>query len=143
MPNIRFTVPGTPVAQPRARAVSMGGKARMYGAAKSHAVHEFKAAVRMAFAQAHEGGTLEEPLTLQAVFVLPRPARLNKRKYSGRREAHDHKPDADNLMKSLLDALTGAGAWRDDAQVASVIIQKWYAAAGELPHTAVMIYGVT
>lgn len=36
------------------------------------------------------------------------------------------KPDTDNLVKMLKDVLTSLGFWRDDAQVASECIQKFY-----------------
>lgn len=36
------------------------------------------------------------------------------------------KPDTDNLQKLLKDCMTACGFWKDDAQVASEIIQKFY-----------------
>ena len=36
------------------------------------------------------------------------------------------KPDTDNLNKMLKDVMTDAGFWKDDAQVASEIIEKFY-----------------
>ena len=39
----------------------------------------------------------------------------------------DTKPDTDNLNKLLKDVMTGAGYWKDDAQVASEIIEKFWA----------------
>lgn len=37
------------------------------------------------------------------------------------------KPDTDNLNKMLKDEMTKAGFWKDDAQVASEIIEKFWA----------------
>lgn len=37
------------------------------------------------------------------------------------------KPDADNMVKCLLDSMTKCGYWKDDSQVASLIINKFYA----------------
>jgi len=37
------------------------------------------------------------------------------------------KPDTDNLEKLLKDIMTKLGFWKDDAQVASEIIEKFYA----------------
>ena len=49
------------------------------------------------------------------------------------------RPDTDNLQKLLKDCMTGLGYWKDDAQVASEIVEKFWAeqpgiyiAAGEL-----------
>lgn len=38
------------------------------------------------------------------------------------------KPDTDNLQKLLKDVMTGLGYWKDDAQVASEIVEKFWAA---------------
>lgn len=40
------------------------------------------------------------------------------------------KPDTDNLQKLLKDVMTNVGFWRDDAQVVSEIVEKFWA---ELP----------
>lgn len=37
------------------------------------------------------------------------------------------KPDTDNLQKLFKDCMTKVGFWKDDAQVASEIIEKFYA----------------
>lgn len=36
------------------------------------------------------------------------------------------KPDTDNLQKALLDCMTKLGFWKDDAQVASQIVEKFW-----------------
>ena len=36
------------------------------------------------------------------------------------------KPDTDNLQKMLKDCMTATGYWKDDAQVASEVVQKFY-----------------
>lgn len=47
--------------------------------------------------------------------------------------------DVDNFAKATLDALTTAGAWIDDAQVARLTVEKRFASVGEAPHTRVQI----
>lgn len=37
------------------------------------------------------------------------------------------KPDTDNLQKLLKDCMTNLGYWKDDAQVASEIVEKFWA----------------
>lgn len=37
------------------------------------------------------------------------------------------RPDTDNLQKALKDSMTKLGFWRDDAQVASELIEKFWA----------------
>ncbi|MBO4938883.1 MAG: RusA family crossover junction endodeoxyribonuclease [Oscillospiraceae bacterium] len=36
------------------------------------------------------------------------------------------KPDTDNLQKALLDSMTKLGFWKDDAQVASQVVEKFW-----------------
>lgn len=42
-------------------------------------------------------------------------------------EYRTSKPDTDNLNKLLKDVMTACGFWHDDAQVASEIIEKFWA----------------
>lgn len=35
------------------------------------------------------------------------------------------KPDCDNISKILLDVMTSAHFWKDDAQVSSLTVEKW------------------
>lgn len=42
-------------------------------------------------------------------------------------EYRTSKPDTDNLQKLLKDCMTDLGFWRDDAQVASEIAEKFWA----------------
>lgn len=37
------------------------------------------------------------------------------------------KPDVDNLQKLLMDCMTAEGFWGDDAQVASLVVEKFWA----------------
>lgn len=39
---------------------------------------------------------------------------------------HTGTPDADNLAKAIMDALTQLRVWKDDAQVAHLIVRKLY-----------------
>lgn len=42
-------------------------------------------------------------------------------------ERRTTRPDTDNLNKMLKDCMTALGFWRDDAQVAQEIIEKFWA----------------
>ena len=50
---------------------------------------------------------------------------------------HVERPDADNLVKSLLDSMTRAGVWEDDAQVHDLRVRKW---RGMRPRWAVFVW---
>jgi Holliday junction resolvase RusA-like endonuclease len=138
---ISFTVPGLPYAQPRQRhrIAGAGGKRFVQNyTPKDDPVNEFKASVRLAFAQAYSGQPLAGPIAISALFVFPRPGRLIWKKRPMPRQYHDVKPDADNLLKSLKDALKSL-AWADDSQVAVLRGIKVYAAGGEQTRTEVQI----
>lgn len=49
------------------------------------------------------------------------------------------KPDTDNLQKLLKDCMTKVGFWEDDAQVASEIVEKFWA---EIPGIYIQIEGL-
>lgn len=134
MTVIDFQVPAIPVAQPRAKAVSIAGKARVYDDQK-HPVQTYKACVRLSFAAAYSGAPLDCPLFMRLVCVLPRLASMPKQ---GPRVPHTKRKDIDNLFKSTTDALNGL-AWVDDGRIYSAAVSKWYAASDEQPHSEIRI----
>jgi Holliday junction resolvase RusA-like endonuclease len=58
---------------------------------------------------------------------MPVPAGIKIECKEGRYMPHTKKPDADNLLKAVMDALTDAGIWQDDALVFRTEAAKWYA----------------
>jgi Holliday junction resolvase RusA-like endonuclease len=73
---------------------------------------------------------IEGDLFVEIVCLLPRPKTTKLSR---------PKPDVDNYAKSVMDAMTQAGAWGDDSQVASLKVSKRWAAAGEEVGFAVRI----
>lgn len=136
--RIEFTVPGQPIAQPRARATRMGGHARMY--TPDNGVKSFKEACRIMFATTYQGPPLDGPVHVAIRAVFSRPKRLVWKKRAMLQEWHTGRPDADNVAKAASDALTGL-AWRDDAQVCSLHVTKVYASGDEQPYTRITICG--
>jgi Holliday junction resolvase RusA-like endonuclease len=133
--RIAFTVPAIPVAQPRAKATTVNGFARMYEAGGKHPVHAFKATCRMAAAEAYQGPPLDGPLAVTLLFLFPAKAKRARKPKATR-------PDCDNLAKSLLDALNGR-LFVDDSQVVRLAIEKWHAAGDEQPRVEVRIEPLT
>lgn len=147
MTEIRLRIPAIPVAQPRARASTVGGFVRVHtptsiknadGSRKAHPIVAFKATVRMVFEREYQGAPLAGPLRCDLVFVMPRPKSLIWKTRAMPRAFHASKPDRDNLDKSVMDALKGL-AWNDDAQVCQGSIEKWIAAGDEQPHVLIQI----
>lgn len=63
---------------------------------------------------------LKGPVRLTVKWCFPRGRHKNG-------EYRTTKPDTDNLQKLLKDCMTAAGFWKDDAQVASEICEKFWA----------------
>lgn len=69
------------------------------------------------------------PVQVSLVFMLPRPLAQRRRDGSVRPSAglySSKKPDIDKLTRTVLDALTVAGVWLDDGQVARLNVEKVY-----------------
>jgi len=89
----------------------------------------------------------DDGLVVDVTFLLPRP----RSHYRTGRNAHllrdsapaypTTKPDIDKLLRSTLDALKVAGAYRDDSHVVRVVMEKLYAV--ELTGAAITIYRAT
>jgi Holliday junction resolvase RusA-like endonuclease len=113
---IEIVVAGSPAPQGSKRHVGGG---RMVESSKHvkpwrDAVRADALLARNAHAATHGRWTpLDEPLVLEMVFTMPKPAAAPKR----RRTWPMRMPDVSKLCRSTEDALTDAGIWRDDARV--------------------------
>jgi Holliday junction resolvase RusA-like endonuclease len=140
--SVLIIVPAVPVAQPRQRHAMIAGHVRNY-TPTTHPVQAFKAAVQISARQAYQGPPIEGPISASMQFIMPRPAtkptwiRKGSRWWhawkAGQRVPAIGKPDRDNLMKSLQDALNQL-LYRDDAQLNAGPVEKWIAATDEQPH---------
>ena len=123
---IAVWIPGIPKGQPRPRAFARGGKARVFDPGTAEG---WKSAIALAVLDAKLAGLpLEGPLHVSLKCFFPRP-KSHSTKRGLRPEApvfHTSKPDADNVLKAALDALTHIGLWHDDSQVCSVRVLKSY-----------------
>ena len=76
----------------------------------------------------------EQPIELSVKAFYPVPQVFNKEKKQQaitNRIRPMTKPDTDNILKVVLDALNGV-AYYDDKQVISIVCEKWYAERGYL-----------
>lgn len=145
--SIYLDVPAIPVGQPRARASSFGGHVRVHevtsirtsdGKRKPHPIVAFKASVKHEAKAAYDGPPLSGPIRIDCVFIFPRPKGMIWKTKPMPRVPHVSKPDTDNVVKAVKDALSGI-IWRDDAQVYQEFCTKWVAAGDEQPRTIVTI----
>ena len=141
MDTITLTIPGVPIAQPRQRHRTYQVGARTCTAnytPSKHPVQQWKATVAIAWSDACDHEPLNGPVRLEVLFVAPRPQRLLTRAWRHVLVWHEKKPDLDNLLKALKDALTGL-AWRDDSQVCQCYCEKRYANHDEQPHATITV----
>ena len=117
-----ITVYGEPKAQPRPRATARGGFARVYNPSTAD---EWKQAI--VDAARNMGEPFLGPVSLEIRFDMPRPKSMR----GTDQKPHTVKPDIDNLVKAVMDALTTAIWWIDDSQVWRISTSKQYAAKGE------------
>ncbi len=133
--TISFTVPGKP--QGKARPRFDGRSGRAYTPKNTRAYEE---TVRACFLRAYRStrlsGEIEAVITAQ--FSVPKNVSKFKRAamLDGRINP-TMKPDADNIIKAILDALNGY-AYRDDAAVTKVTAVKRY---GNYPMVVVTLIG--
>lgn len=133
MTDILFMVPGVPVAKARPRVTKTG---ITFTPKKTEL---FENLVRMAFCQKYPGREpVEETLQLTMTFTFPIPESAKRKKLPDKIKEGDyyfHRPDIDNLIKGVQDALNGV-AYKDDAQVVMMIARKVY---GTIPGTYVSL----
>lgn len=126
---IEFWVAGAPKGQPRPKAFSRGGMARVYDPGTAEG---WKGLIAQAAKPVLPSSPLDMPIRVDLTFYFPRPKshyRTGKRKTERRADAptfHCGKPDRDNLDKAVLDCMTTLRFWRDDSQVCDGRIRKLY-----------------
>lgn len=123
---ITFTVDGPPIAKGRPRFTTRGGFARSYTPEKTRAYEDL---IRCAALEAMDGrpllrGTLA--MTVTAYIAIPKALSRAKRALAidGYLKP-ETRPDADNYAKAALDGCN-AIVFRDDAQIADLIVRKRY-----------------
>lgn len=124
-----------PEGQARARATSVGGQARLYTPARTRAYQRTIAA--LAWPHRPEE-PIAGPVAVEIVATFRRPAYMSRRSrrtglplggYPEGEIPHTRTPDADNVAKAVLDALSDW--WGDDAQVIDLRVRKAWAALDE------------
>jgi Holliday junction resolvase RusA-like endonuclease len=120
MTSVSFTIPGPPKGKARPRVVS------------GHAFTPndtvvYENAVRMAY-KAAGGGMMEGPLAMVVIACFQPPKSVSKKKLAAMLAGEirpTKKPDTDNVLKIVADALNGV-AYRDDAEIVSAHVAKVY-----------------
>jgi Holliday junction resolvase RusA-like endonuclease len=115
--NYTLFVPGIPKAQPRPRMTRTGH------AYNPDSAKEWKRAIQAAFLPLRKE-TIDEPVEIAVCFFMPRPKSMKRPECF---IPHTKKPDGDNLIKAVMDALTDIKIWSDDSMVFDARAIKCYA----------------
>ena len=138
MQELKFEVPGSPIGQGRPKFSTINGHAKAYDPEKSR---NYKAYVKLLATQAMKdtGFTmLEGPccLDILAFFEVPKSKSKKFRQAALEgRERPTKKPDIDNIVKALQDALNGL-AYKDDSSIVYLSVAKLYS---EIPRVEVIL----
>jgi len=132
--ELRIVIPGKIVPKGRPRLDRRHG--RLYTPAATVAYEGF---VRdhisiMAGRQRRESWPYLGPVEVEIIAWLLKPKRTKH---------PDHpagKPDLDNIVKVALDAITGAGVWKDDAQVVAMDARKVWTEEAECLWVTIIPY---
>lgn len=124
---IELIVPGVPVGKGRPRAATRGKHVTLYTPEKTAT---YEGTVALAGHQAMAGRVpLAGPVSVTMGIYLPVPASWSQKKQQAAlrgQELPAKKPDSDNVVKAVFDALNGV-VWVDDVQVVDLVLRKRYA----------------
>lgn len=129
---LSFEVPGVPVGKARPRVTRNG----TYVPKRTK---QYMDTIREAYGWRY---LFDGPVFMEVYAWFPMPKRMTKRDRKRIEELdylYTHKPDGDNVLKAVKDALNGM-AYADDAQVAYESILRKYAREGEAPRIEVVLY---
>lgn len=115
--------PPTTTAQQRRWTIGGNGKPRSY---KGRRVQEAEDKLTAALIPYIPASPAEGAIHLTVRWFFP----VKDRKKAGHYKTS--RPDTDNLQKLLKDCMTRLGYWKDDAQVASEHVEKFWSADGRI-----------
>lgn len=150
--KVVFVVPYAPVPQPRPRTglIPIGprcgvckqlpSRAVIREADSKHPIGLWKIRVldgwRLVLPRA--GWRFEGPLVVGLRIITPRKKSERAQERTRSIVGSTLNGDVDNYAKAILDALNGK-AWRDDAQISLLIVDRWVAGANEEPQAQISI----
>lgn len=124
--GVAFNVPGKPVGKGRPRAARRGKGITLYTPEKTAT---YESTVALFASQAMAGRPLiSGPVDVVMRVVLPIPASWSIRKKDHATDGivmPTTKPDMDNVVKAIFDAINGV-VWNDDTQVVDLLVRKRY-----------------
>lgn len=135
---LKFTVSGEPVGKGRPKFSTFNGHAQAFTPKKTVSYENL---VKLSFRQAYPDAKPVEkdvPLMVLIRAHFKIPASASKKRRAAMEEYRilpTKKPDCDNIIKAVLDALNGI-AYYDDSQIVTVTVDKLYS---DTPRVEVLI----
>lgn len=133
--TVSFTIPGPPKGKQRPRVVRKGKYTRTYTPKQTV---EYEKMVQACYEEQVGRAVLSIPIRAIMVFYFPIPKSESKKRrelLSCEQTFHMKKPDIDNCIKIVTDALNGI-AYKDDSAISEVIASKVY---GKNPRVEVIL----
>jgi len=128
----RATIPGEPVPKGRPR---LGRNGRTYTPAKTI---KWEKEAAWALRENVPASGLDQPLELHVDVYCSRP-KSHSRKRRAAREAKSTKPDGDNFLKAVCDALEKSGVVVNDSRIWSMSVRKWWCGEDDEPRVDVKL----
>ena len=133
-PEVRtLTVYDEPVAKARPRVTVRAGRAHAYTPA---ATLQAEWRIRNRWIETHGTEPMTGPLALTVTVWLAIPQSMPKKHRATAQPTK--RPDLDNYIKTVMDALNGV-AWADDSQVVRIIADKRYIKDATLPRWEIAV----
>lgn len=144
---LTLSIPGEPVAKGRPKASVWAGRVHMRTPERTAT---WEAGASMLLRNAWAGrAPLAEPVVVEVQALASRPKAMLPKAMGGSAPAsrpppegrcwRQTKPDGDNVLKAVADALVKAGVLRDDVHVVRWVVESRYAALGEGPAVEVVM----
>lgn len=128
---LRVFVPGSPITQGSKDAGVNPKTGRVFMRESSPDLKTWRATVAWRARGAWRAAPMTGAVQVEVLFILPRTAALPKRRLPF--ATPQRSGDVDKLLRAVLDALTEAGIYLDDAQVVDAHPRKRYAKPTERP----------
>ena len=136
MNEVYFVISGPVVGKGRPRFTSKGGFARAYTPKKTTDYEKHVAMSYLIEGDRLQFKDLPVEIVINAYFEIPKSVSKKKKLQMIEGEITPTvKPDADNILKTIMDGLNNI-AWNDDKQVVTATVNKFYS---ETPNCEVTI----
>jgi len=136
--DVFIDIPGEPVAQGRPRGFhnKVTGRTVFVDPSKSRS---WKGAAQMHMRQQWGNrGLLDGPVFVEVLAIFTCPVSQHRKTHPREVEWKPGRPDAENVVKAVLDAATGI-VWVDDSQVVRLTVTKIRGAQGEAPGVRMVV----